>query len=221
MRLTSTLDTNGVATASTDLLPVGYYTLSAEYLGDEAYPPSEGAVRELFVDQAFVTLAVTTTPNPSHWGEAVTFHITPTLPTQKNIAGSVRIEEHDAAIENIPLNGTNTVTYTTSALDEGPHNFLLFLNTSAQVHGSAVHEHTVLPQQAPPPQFREISAGSSGGIDLSLDVMPGRPALIEYTDQLPNWLSLTTATNTEAFLSVIDVGATNSTARIYRARLLE
>ncbi|PJD95947.1 MAG: hypothetical protein CK425_07315 [Parachlamydia sp.] len=72
---TGILDEDGVAIFSTSTLAVGSYSLSANYSGDANYNASSSAPPPLSqdVNQALTATSVTGTPNPSYFGNPVTF----------------------------------------------------------------------------------------------------------------------------------------------------
>jgi hypothetical protein len=147
--LTVPLDTQGSASITMDQLPFGIYWLFADYNGDALFPPgSSGSARELYVDLAETFVSITTTPNPSRFGEPVTFTIavsnTPGATAFQS--GSVRIEESDTALETLLLDQSGHATYTTSALAEGDHFFIVTANTVPRLSGGVTSlNHTVLP----------------------------------------------------------------------------
>jgi hypothetical protein len=72
-----------VATLTKSNLNADVYPLTAVYGGDANNPPSTSAVLNQVVLQATSSVALTSSPNPSAQGQAVTFTATITSPTVK------------------------------------------------------------------------------------------------------------------------------------------
>ncbi|MBQ0984210.1 Ig-like domain repeat protein [Streptomyces sp. F63] len=92
LTLTGTL-VNGVAAVSTDALPIGEYDVTATYPGDPGYAGSQGFDTHT-VGRATTTTTVTSSPDPSAYGEPVTFTatVTPVVPGTGTPTGTVRFE---------------------------------------------------------------------------------------------------------------------------------
>jgi hypothetical protein len=78
---TSTLNSSGVATLSKSNLNVYTYPLIAVYKGDTSNLGSTSAILNQVVKQATSAAALSSSPNPSTIGQAVTFTATITSPT--------------------------------------------------------------------------------------------------------------------------------------------
>jgi hypothetical protein len=147
--VTVPLDENGHASLVADRLPFSDCLLYAEYSGDPAFPPnSSGSALELFVDLAQTFVSVHTSPNPSRFGESVTFSISVsnTPGATAFMKGSVRIDDEDTEFQTLPLDSSGHASFTTSGLQEGNHFFVLTANTVPNLSGGVTgYSHVVLP----------------------------------------------------------------------------
>ena len=109
---------HGVATLTTSSLSVGTHSIKTMYLGDRTYRPSFANVKQV-VDRYPTTTALTSSPNPSAYGQAVTFTVTVTsagpMPT-----GRVLFKDGKASFGRVYLSN-GVATLTTSKLAEGTH----------------------------------------------------------------------------------------------------
>ena len=115
------LDAAGHATFSSAALAVGSHTLTARYGGSSAFNPSSGTLTQT-VNRASTTTTVSSSLNPSVFGQAVTFTVgvTPVAPVAGTPTGSVTLLDGTTALGTASLaNGSAQVT--TSALTAGPH----------------------------------------------------------------------------------------------------
>jgi hypothetical protein len=79
----ATLNSNGVATLTRSNLNADPYPLTARYGGDANNPASTSAVLNQVVLETTSAATLTSSPNPSTQGQAVTFTATITSPTVK------------------------------------------------------------------------------------------------------------------------------------------
>ncbi|MEV6319295.1 Ig-like domain-containing protein, partial [Streptomyces sp. NPDC051776] len=88
--VTASLDSNGVATVTDSTLPAGSYSVTAAYGGDAEYGPSTGTDTHT-VGRAPTTTVATSDPDPSVFGEAVTFTaaVAPVAPGAGTPTGTV------------------------------------------------------------------------------------------------------------------------------------
>jgi hypothetical protein len=80
---TATLNSSGVATLTKSNLNADTYPLTAVYVGDTSNAGSTSTVVSQLVSQAASSATLTSSPNPSTSGQAVTFTATITSPTAK------------------------------------------------------------------------------------------------------------------------------------------
>jgi hypothetical protein len=118
------VNASGVATLSRSDLNVGFYPLSAFYLGDANNGPSASLILNQVITQATTSATLTSSPNPSTSGQAVTFTATITSPTAtptgpvtfaagKTALGTAQLNQGKAKFTTTTLAvGTTTVTAT-------------------------------------------------------------------------------------------------------------
>jgi hypothetical protein len=120
----ATLDASGVATLTQSDLNADPYPLTATYEGDANNAPSTSAILSQVVQQATSASTLTSSPNPSTQGQAVTFTAKITSPTTvpkgpvtftvgKTVLGSVELSAGKATFTASTLAvGSTTVTAT-------------------------------------------------------------------------------------------------------------
>ena len=122
---TANLTAAGTATINPVLAP-GAYTIVATYAGDTDDAGSQSAPLSLTVENSSTT-TVTSTPDPSLFGQAVTFTVQVTSGAGGTIpTGTVTIFDTFGGVKNtlaaaLPLNATGAATFTTSTLAVGAH----------------------------------------------------------------------------------------------------
>jgi len=108
------------ATFSTTLLTGGTHSITARYNGDSIYAMSTSAAVDQVVSKATVNVSLTSSLNPSHFGESVTF-----TATVDNMSASGSVTFFDGLISlgsgNLSGGATNTATFSTSTLTAGSH----------------------------------------------------------------------------------------------------
>ncbi len=103
---------SGIATLTTTALTAGSDALQAAYPGDSNYNPSSSSI----VNVTVASILLTSTPNPSTYGQTVTF--TATVPTGE--LGTVTFKDAGAALRTVALSGS-IASFTTSTLTAGSH----------------------------------------------------------------------------------------------------
>ncbi|MGP4002228.1 beta strand repeat-containing protein [Streptomyces sp. 8N706] len=119
--ITLPLDSNGVASVTSNALAVRTYSGTATYSGDANYAPSAGSDTHV-VEPAATTTAVTSSPDPSVFGQDVTFTatVTPVAPGAGTPAGQVTFTiDGTTTLTGTLAGGVATVTY--SVLAAGSH----------------------------------------------------------------------------------------------------
>ncbi len=111
----------GLASFTTSALTVGAYSITAVYAGDSIFSGSTSNVVGQVVNKAMITTTLTSSPNPSIYGQAVTFIAT--------VASSGGIPPNGETVRF--MNGTTSLgtgtlgsglaSFTTSALTVGAH----------------------------------------------------------------------------------------------------
>jgi len=108
---------NGVALLTRSKLNVGSYPLTAVYSGDGTNPSATSGVLNQVIVQATSSATITSSPNPSQLGEAVTFTATITSPTVVP-TGPVTFMVGNKVVGTAQLNGRKA-RFTTSTLPSG------------------------------------------------------------------------------------------------------
>jgi Bacterial Ig-like domain (group 3) len=114
---TTTLNSSGVATLTKSNLNADLYPLTAVYAGDASNLGSTSPVLNQIVTQAASSATLTSSPNPSTLGQAVTFTATITSPTVKP-AGPVTFTAGKTVLGTAQLSG-GKAKFTTSTLAAG------------------------------------------------------------------------------------------------------
>jgi hypothetical protein len=113
----ATLNSNGVATLTRSNLNADVYPLTAVYGGDANNPPSTSAVLNQVVLETTSSATLTSSPNPSALGQAVTFTATIKSPTVRP-TGPVTFTAGKTVLGTAQLSG-GKATLTTSSLPAG------------------------------------------------------------------------------------------------------
>jgi hypothetical protein len=110
----------GVATVTTSTLTIGQHAIQASYSGDGTFSSSSGDVLQTVIKHG-TTTAVTASPNPSNFGQSVTFTATVSDPGGTP-TGSVTFRDNNTSqtLGTIPLSG-GVATIATSTLTVGNH----------------------------------------------------------------------------------------------------
>jgi uncharacterized repeat protein (TIGR03803 family) len=113
----ATLNASGVATLTVSTLSADTYPLTAAYLGDANNTTSTSAVLNQVIKEITSTAALTSSPNPSTQGQAVTFTATITSPTVTP-TGPVTFMAGKTVLGTAQLSG-GKAKFTTSTLPVG------------------------------------------------------------------------------------------------------
>jgi hypothetical protein len=117
---TGTLNASGVATFSTTL-SVGTHNVTAVYGGSGSYTGSTSALDAQVVNQASTSTALSSAPNPSVFGQSVTFTatVTATAPGAGTPTGTVTFKEGAVVLGSGTLNASGVATFSTTTLSVG------------------------------------------------------------------------------------------------------
>jgi hypothetical protein len=144
------LDASGVATFTTSSLTRATHVIRAIYAGSASYAGSQSANLSQIVNRAnsTTTLARTTGPNPSRFGQPVTFTATvaAVAPGAGIPAGTVQFTvDGTNAGAPVALNASGQATFTTSTLTRTTHTIRAIYSQSTNFNGSqsANVSHTV------------------------------------------------------------------------------
>ena len=120
---TSTLNGSAQATLSTSTLIVGTHSITAKYLGNSNYNESTSSALSQQVQKADTTTSVTSSANPSKFGQSVTFTATVSVvaPGTGTPAGSVEFFDGATSLGTSTLNGSGQASFAASTLTVGTH----------------------------------------------------------------------------------------------------
>jgi hypothetical protein len=120
----------GMSAFTTSALSARTHTIKATYAGDATFMPSTGTVTQV-VEKYPTTTTLTSSPNPSQFGQVVTFtaHVTSTGPAP---TGKVKFLDGTTGIGSATLNGNGVAKLIKSSLAIGTH------QVTAQYMGDAV-----------------------------------------------------------------------------------
>ncbi len=123
---TVTLDGSGfgaISFSGAASLPVGVHTITAVYAGSPDFTTATSAPLTYTVTTAnnVVTIGVTSSNNPSVYGDAVTFTIVVASPVGAIPTGTVQLKDGATVLGSATLDGTGKATYTVPLLNAGSH----------------------------------------------------------------------------------------------------
>jgi hypothetical protein len=127
----------GVATFPTSALAIGGHTITAVYGGDTNFTGSTSFSLTQTVNKGATTAAVNATPNPSVFGQSVTFRatITVTAPASGTPSGTVTFKDGATTLGSGTLAG-GVATLATSTLAIGSHTITAVYGGSTNFVGS-------------------------------------------------------------------------------------
>lgn len=139
---TTSLNSSGVATVTTTLLPAGTDTVVASYAGDSNNQPSASAAQIVTVSPAATTLTLTASASAVDSGSPVTLAAAVGHPVGAAApTGTVTFQDGSAVVGTATLNGGGTATLTISSLGVGSHS--LTASYSGDVDYQASSANTV------------------------------------------------------------------------------
>jgi phospholipase C len=124
----------GVAILTTPLLSVGTDSITAVYKGSAAFSGSTSSLLSQVVDQGASMVALTSSPNPSTVGQAVTFTATVSA-LSGTPTGNVTFKNGTTTLGTVSLTG-GVATLTTAALIAGTESITAVYKGSAAFSGS-------------------------------------------------------------------------------------
>lgn len=118
---TGTLNSSGVATLVTPLIPVGTNSITAQFLGDNSFKTSTSSPTTVTITQASSSTALTSSPNPSTSGQAVTLTATvsPADPSTLTPTGSVEFFNGGNSLGIQPVNSSGVALLGVTTLPVG------------------------------------------------------------------------------------------------------
>jgi hypothetical protein len=140
MKGTSVLGTGtlsgGSASFTTATLPVGTDAITAVYGGDSNFSGSKSNVVKQVVNKATTTTTLTSSLNPSNFGQSVTFTAKVTPQFSGTVTGTVTFYDGATALKTVSLSG-GVAKYTTSTLSLGAHSITATYNGNARFDSSS------------------------------------------------------------------------------------
>jgi hypothetical protein len=121
---TSALDSTGNANLSVNTLSIGSHWITVIYNGDSNFMMNTGPSSNESVSNASTSTVLTTSANPSGYGQAVTMRatVTATLPGGGTPSGGVSFYVDGSMIGTGMLDGSGVATFSVSTLSLGYHN---------------------------------------------------------------------------------------------------
>jgi Bacterial Ig-like domain (group 3) len=116
---TETLSASSSATFPTTELPLGSNSLTADYSGNAGNAKSQSSVLTQVVNQASVSLALTSTPNPSEAGKLVKFTATVTSDGGLPKGQKVTFSYNGTELGTAGISAEGTAKFSTKALPAG------------------------------------------------------------------------------------------------------
>ncbi|WP_165420476.1 Ig-like domain-containing protein [Edaphobacter modestus] len=118
---TGTLDTSGNATYSTNLLSAGMHSITAHYAGDGNFVAATSPAIAQSVSTVAATLSVSSSPNPSTYGQPIDFSVAASGPGAVP-TGTVTVTEGATTLGTITLGASGQGKLTIPNLTGGTHN---------------------------------------------------------------------------------------------------
>ena len=159
--------TGGVAAFTTAALSVGHHNITAVYGGDASFNASTSTSVDQEVQKADTTTSVTSSANPSKFGQSVTFTATVTVqaPGAGTPTGTVTFMDGATTLGTGTLDGAAVATFTTATLSVGHHNVTAIYGGDANFNAS-----TSTSRGPGSPEGRHLDGARV--LDQSVDVRP-------------------------------------------------
>jgi hypothetical protein len=164
------LNASGQATFSTSSLAVGTHSITAAYTGDSNFLGSSSPSLSQTVTQATTTTTLTSAPNPSSAGQAVTFTATVISSTGGIPTGTVNFKDGNTVLGSSPLNAAGSAAFVTSSLSAGSHTIKAVYAGTASYSGStsANLKQVVNPAPKAPTTTSLTSSPNPSGVGQSV-----------------------------------------------------
>jgi MYXO-CTERM domain-containing protein len=118
---TGTLDATGIATYATTALTGGSHNVSATYAGDTNHAGGSSAALAQVVNGATSATALTSSVNPSVFGQSTTLTATVTSAIAGTRTGTVTFSDGATTLGTAMLNAAGVATFSTSTFSVGTH----------------------------------------------------------------------------------------------------
>lgn len=188
----ATLNASGVATLTKSNLNADTYPLTAVYVGDPSNLRSTSSVVSQVVTQATSSAKLSSSPNPSEPGQAVTFTATITSPTAKP-TGPVTFTVGKTVLGTAQLIG-GKAKFTTTTLAAGSTTVTATFDGDSDITASSASVTQIVGQSTIPPVFvmpfngrlylLQEGGSASASTDFGLGTSPTNFA--QYYGGLPN-----------------------------------
>jgi hypothetical protein len=126
----------GSASFTIPALKVGTDAITAVYSGDSNFTGSTSKAVKQVVNKATTTTTLTSSQNPSNFGQSVTFTANVTPQFSGTVKGSVTFYDGATALKTVALSG-GVSKFTTSTLTSGSHSITATYNGNANFDGSS------------------------------------------------------------------------------------
>jgi Bacterial Ig-like domain (group 3)/Beta-propeller repeat/Transmembrane protein 131-like N-terminal len=126
----------GSASFTTSALTVGTNNITAVYGGDSNLVGSKSKAVSQIVSKATTTTILTSSLNPSNFGQSVTFTATVTPQFSGTVKGTVTFYDGTTALKTVSASG-GVAKYTTATLAQGTHTIMATYNGNANFTGSS------------------------------------------------------------------------------------
>src|ERR1700686_4695644 len=124
----------GSASFTTSTLPAGNNLIKAVYGGDANIALSTSKAVDQVVNKATTTTTLTSSLNPSNFGQSVTFMASVTPQFSGKVTGTVTFYDGTTALKTVALSG-GVAKFATSTLASGAHNITATYNGSTSFTG--------------------------------------------------------------------------------------
>ncbi len=123
---------DGVATFSTQWLPIGPHDITAQYQGDYAFQPSSGSVfQTVRLRRTATTITATDPPSFRHVNVTFTATVTASSPATGTPTGTVVFTDGPTTLASVPLTN-GAASYTTNTLTLGNHRITATFQANAK-----------------------------------------------------------------------------------------
>ena len=134
---TATLDSAGAASLTASSLASGTHTIIASYSGDANFSASNSAPLSQVVGKMAATATLTSSANPSVFGQNVTFTITVAAASGSGTpTGAVSLQDGSGTMSTLTLVNSQA-SFTTSALSPGSHSITAAYNGDANFNAAS------------------------------------------------------------------------------------
>ena len=164
--------TSGVASLTTTALPTGTDSITAVYGGDSDFSGSTSAAASQTVNKASSSTTLTSSLNPSVFGQSVTLKASVSGQFSGVATGTVTFSNGSSSLGS-PSVSNNVATLTTAALPAGTDSITAVYNGDSNFTGSTSNTVSQVVNAAPPaPTISSLSPAftSSGGAAFTLTV---------------------------------------------------